>query len=132
MLITKVNLDKYDNSRNSEQSKPTNSVRGPVVVRVAIARTSASSNNNPNIERIIVTKAKLTMNNIKKIHAIKTEISRLFRLVLDPAIEEGLSNLPVSFEKAANNTDIRRSLMPPAVVAIPPPNKHKPSKTKST
>ena len=71
-----TNLEKYDNSRNSEQSKPTNSVRGPVVVRVAIARTSASSNNNPNIERIIVTKAKLTMNNIKKIHAIKTEISK--------------------------------------------------------
>ena len=57
MLIAKVNLEKYVNSGNSEELRPTNSVRGPVVVRVAIARTSASSNNSPNIERIIVTKA---------------------------------------------------------------------------
>ena len=125
--MTIVNFEKYDNSTNNEGPKSTNSIRGPVVVKVATAITSASSNNNPNIARIMVIKARLTMNNIKKIHAIKTEISRPFRLILEPAIDEGLSNLPVSFEKAENNTDIRRSLIPPAVVAIPPPNKHKPS-----
>ena len=46
-----------------------------------------------------------------------------------PAIDEGLSNLPVSFEKAENKIAIRSNFIPPAVVASPPPNKHKPSKT---
>ena len=89
MLIAKVNFEKYDNSDISKDSKPTASIIGPVVVRQATARTSASSNDIPNIERIIVTKAKLTKNNIKKIHAIKTEISRFFKSILDPAVDEG-------------------------------------------
>ena len=73
--MTKVNFEKYDNSTNNEGPTSTNSIRGPVVVRVATAITSASSNNSPNIERLIVIKARLTINNIKKTHAIKTEIS---------------------------------------------------------
>ena len=126
MLIAKTNFGIYDNSDTSEDSIPTTSASGPVVVRQATARTSASSNNIPNIARIIVTKAKLIINNIKKIHAIKTEISKVFWSQLGLANDEGWSNFPVSFEKAENKTDTRSNFMPPAVVANPPPNKHKP------
>ena len=107
MLITKANFEKCDNSDISEVSIPTASISGPVVVRQATARTSASSNNIPKTARIIVTKAKLTINSMKKIHAIKTDIFRLFNLTFTTGVEEGLSNFPVSFEKAENKIDIR-------------------------
>ena len=128
MLAIKTSFASCDSSETIRGSKPKISIIGPVVVRHETARTSASSNNIPNIARIIVTKAKLTTNNIKKIHAVKPEISRLVNLMFDPGIEEGCSNFPVSFENAENSTDIRSSFIPPAVVANPPPNKHKPSK----
>ena len=47
---------------------------------------------------------------------------RLFFTVTD----DGWSNFPVSFENAENKIDILSNLIPPAVVATPPPNKHKP------
>ena len=128
MLAIKTSFASCDNSDTKRGSKSNIWIIGPVVVRQETARISASSNNIPNIARIIVTRAKLTTNNIKKIHAVKPEISRLVKLMFDLGIEEGCSNFPVSFEKAENSTDIRSSFIPPAVVANPPPNKHKPSK----
>ena len=68
---------------------PTISMIGPVVVRQAMVRTSASSNDIPNIAKIIVIKAKLTIKSMKKTQAIKIEISRLFKLILDPVMDEG-------------------------------------------
>ena len=89
MLITSTIFGKRDKSDNIEGSKPRTEIIGPVVVRQATAITTASSNNKPNIARIIVTEAKLTMNSIKKIHAIKTEILRLLSLTFVTGIEEG-------------------------------------------
>ena len=61
MLTTKINLEKFDNSEINEEFIPTASIIGPVVVKQATARTIASSNKSPNIPRIIVTEAKLTI-----------------------------------------------------------------------
>ncbi len=49
-------------------------------------------------------------------------------VVFIPITEDGFSNFPVSLEKEENKTEILSNLMPPAVVANPPPNKHSPSK----
>ena len=68
---------------------PTISMIGPVVVRQAMVRTSASSNDIPNRAKMIVIKAKLTIKSMKKTQAIKIEISRFLKLKLDPAIDEG-------------------------------------------
>ena len=89
MLIAKINFEKNENFNIKEEFKPTASIMGPVVVKQATARTIASSNNIPNIARIIVTKAKLTIKSMKKIHAIKREILRRFRLVFVPGVDEG-------------------------------------------
>ena len=66
MLTAKINFEKDDNSEIKEEFKPTASTIGPVVVKQATASTIASSNNIPNIARIIVTEAKLTIKSIKK------------------------------------------------------------------
>ena len=89
MVKIKANFEKWDKSDTDTEPKPRNSIIGPVVVMHATANISASSNNIPNIARIIVTRAKLTINNIKKTQAIKTEISGLFMFLSIPAIDEG-------------------------------------------
>ena len=88
MLIAKASFEKYDNSDISNESIPTVSISGPVVVKQATARTSASSNNTPNVASIIVTRAKLITNNIKKIQAMKTEIQG-FSNPTDPTNDDG-------------------------------------------
>ena len=57
---------------------------------------------------------------------MKTEFPKTFSLLFVPTIDEGCNNLSVSSEKAVNRIDILSNLIPPAVVANPPPNKHKP------
>jgi hypothetical protein len=57
---------------------------------------------------------------------MKTEVPWIFVGLFFPAIEDGWSNFPVSFENVENRIDIRSNFIPPAVVATPPPNKHSP------
>ena len=126
MKIYPKSFEKIDNSVIKKSFSAIISVIGPVVVKQATASKIASSNRNSDTVRMIVKDAVLTINNMKKIHAMKTEIFMSLKRLFFTATEDGWSNFPVSFENAENKIEILSSLIPPAVVATPPPNKHKP------
>ena len=77
----------------SEQNTPETGVgspcSGPVVVKQDTINNNESSNKTPNMDKIIVRTARETINNIKKIHAIKIEISKLLVNLFFLATEDG-------------------------------------------
>ena len=65
-----------------------------------------------------------TVKVIKEAFIDKTDKKKRFVAVQVRFVKE--FEFPVSLEKAENKIDILSNLIPPAVVATPPPNKHKP------
>ena len=89
MVRARIIFEEIDNSIIEKFSIPKICRSGPVVVKQDTINNNESSNKTPNIDKVIVRIAIETMNNMKKIHARKIEISKILVNLFFLATEEG-------------------------------------------